>query len=202
MASDNGACPADGGNNYPYRGGKFQSFEGGVHVPSFVWSGAMPSSIQGRTTDTLFHAVDWMPTLLTATGAINNVADLGGIDGMDLHEQVLHMKSSGQQRDQVLLRMNRWYMQDDHLGDFGFKDAYMAMVVKDGDTLYKVMMNEYKGFRIEPDHKAYNLSCFVSYGQPISHLYDLTNDPIEADNLHEVLADKMADYTRKLRDHY
>ena len=24
VASDNGACPRDGGNNYPYRGGKFQ----------------------------------------------------------------------------------------------------------------------------------------------------------------------------------
>ena len=38
----------DGGNNYPYRGGKFQSFEGGVHVPAFVYSAAMESSVSCR----------------------------------------------------------------------------------------------------------------------------------------------------------
>lgn len=38
FASDNGACPANGGNNYPFRGVKHTQFEGGVRVPAFVHS--------------------------------------------------------------------------------------------------------------------------------------------------------------------
>ena len=38
LASDNGACPSEGGNNWPLRGTKFEQFEGGVRVPAFIWS--------------------------------------------------------------------------------------------------------------------------------------------------------------------
>ena len=38
FASDNGACPTSGGNNYPFRGVKHTQFEGGVRTPAFVHS--------------------------------------------------------------------------------------------------------------------------------------------------------------------
>ena len=38
FTSDNGACPTNGGNNYPFRGVKHTQFEGGVRTPAFVYS--------------------------------------------------------------------------------------------------------------------------------------------------------------------
>ncbi|CAM9994731.1 unnamed protein product, partial [Ectocarpus sp. 13 AM-2016] len=38
FASDNGGCPSSGGSNYPLRGFKHTTFQGGVRVPGFVYS--------------------------------------------------------------------------------------------------------------------------------------------------------------------
>jgi arylsulfatase A-like enzyme len=66
--SDNGGEPPILGTlNGPYRGKKFDLYEGGVHVPFFVrWPGELSSH---KTSDALVSVIDLLPTMASATGA-------------------------------------------------------------------------------------------------------------------------------------
>merc|ERR1712216_449938 len=184
VASDNGACPSDGGNNYPFRGGKFQSFEGGVHVPAFIWSCAFPSSVQGTVVNDLFHAVDWMPTLLSTVRSAYFEEMKGpdghwDIDGMDLKEAFVHGSTHDgrPQRAEMLLRMNKWKTRDEeHLATMGFNSSYMALIYKKGETTFKLLLNQFEADRLHPSTKVTNESCFDSVGSPRTWLYDLDED--------------------------
>jgi len=76
--SDNGAEPLVlGTRNGPYRGQKFDLYEGGVRVPFVVhWPGTLPA---GRTYAAPVSAMDVMPTCLAAAGAAT-----GETDGVNL----------------------------------------------------------------------------------------------------------------------
>ncbi|XP_048753866.1 arylsulfatase B-like [Ostrea edulis] len=77
FTSDNGGWVSYAGNNYPLRGGKTTLFEGGTRATAFV-SGAgilKHNSIY----DGIIHAVDWMPTVLSAAGGTPD-PNLDGID--------------------------------------------------------------------------------------------------------------------------
>lgn len=68
LASDNGGCWAQGGTNYPKRGGKHFLWEGGVHVPAFVYSELIPQASRDVDFEGLFHVTDWYPTLVGVAG--------------------------------------------------------------------------------------------------------------------------------------
>lgn len=76
--SDNGGEPPILGTlNGPYRGKKFDLYEGGVHVPFFVrWPGELPSH---KTSDALVSVIDLLPTIAAATGA-NAPDDIDGLN--------------------------------------------------------------------------------------------------------------------------
>ncbi|MDB6028641.1 MAG: atsA 7 [Verrucomicrobiales bacterium] len=77
--SDNGGEPPILGTmNGPFRGMKFDLYEGGIRVPFFVrWPDVLTKS---KVSDAPVHVVDLLPTIAAATGAkIPN-----GIDGVDL----------------------------------------------------------------------------------------------------------------------
>lgn len=70
--SDNGAPTVDyingyenHGSNWPLRGLKMSSHEGGIRTPALIWS---PLLKQPRISTDLFHISDWLPTLYTAAG--------------------------------------------------------------------------------------------------------------------------------------
>jgi arylsulfatase A-like enzyme len=53
-------------DTWPFTGRKTELLEGGLRIPAIVsWPGRIP---QGRTTDQVAISMDWMPTLLAATG--------------------------------------------------------------------------------------------------------------------------------------
>ena len=77
--SDNGGGPPILGTmNGPYRGMKFDLYEGGIRVPFFArWPDGLPA---GKTYDAPVSVTDLLPTLAAAAGA--KVPE--GIDGVDL----------------------------------------------------------------------------------------------------------------------
>ena len=80
FVSDNGGDPEEGASNTPLRGGKRSLSEGGVRVPAvWRWPGSLPAD---RQTDVPMHAVDVIPTLLSAAGI--PVPEAASLDGADL----------------------------------------------------------------------------------------------------------------------
>ena len=73
FSADNGGVYHGGqlGNNYPLRGQKTSSWEGGVRATAFVWGGkatAFPEHVRGTETDVFVHICDWYATLATLVG--------------------------------------------------------------------------------------------------------------------------------------
>jgi arylsulfatase A-like enzyme len=77
LLGDNGATterraglnnqPATAGKNTPFRGYKFSTFDGGMHVPSLVnWPGRIPG---GKQIDQILMTADILPTVCHVTGA-------------------------------------------------------------------------------------------------------------------------------------
>ncbi|XP_076449989.1 arylsulfatase B-like [Babylonia areolata] len=65
FTSDNGGDAQLGSSNWPLRGSKGSVWEGGVRVPTFLWSaGTTVLPVQNHTYTAFFHVVDWYPTLI------------------------------------------------------------------------------------------------------------------------------------------
>ncbi|XP_075743510.1 arylsulfatase B isoform X2 [Rhipicephalus microplus] len=107
FSSDNGAAATYWGtgvaSSYPLRGEKSTLWEGGVHVPGFIWTAQSMWTGRGSRYDHIFHATDWLPTLYEMAGG--EVSKLGGIDG------VSHLRSLADPlvyppRNEVLLNID------------------------------------------------------------------------------------------------
>eukprot|EP00808_Paulinella_micropora_P001964 g82167.t1 len=64
FTSDNGGMPHAGGLNYPFRGAKTSTWEGGSRVPAFVHGAKNYLKRTNMSYEGLMHIADWMPTLL------------------------------------------------------------------------------------------------------------------------------------------
>ena len=117
-----------------------------MHVPSFIWSGAFPSRVRGAVVDDLFHAVDWLPTLLGAVSPAYLKKDIhastvdGDLDGLDLHEAfILGKTTRGRaRRTEMLLRMNRWQGAPglNQLSTETFDASNMGLIHQEGGRTY------------------------------------------------------------------
>ena len=60
-SADNGGWLRDmgGTSNYPLRGGKKGSFEGGIRVPAALGGGWLPSPLRGSASGAVVHLADW-----------------------------------------------------------------------------------------------------------------------------------------------
>ncbi len=77
--SDNGGTPGGGGDNSPLLGGNGSPYEGGTCVPALVnWPGRIEPGVLSQQ----MSALDWLPTLLSATGVSATVAK--PFDGFDM----------------------------------------------------------------------------------------------------------------------
>ena len=65
-------------------------WEGGIRVPSLVYSPLFDSGLAGQSNDCLFHITDWFSTIL---GFAGNTEDLG-VDGVDQWAAISSMGAS------------------------------------------------------------------------------------------------------------
>ena len=109
FTSDNGGV-LNRADNYPFRGGKHQLWEGGIHVPAAIWwpgkfdANRAPYSPGNNVYRYLTQYLDWYPTLINMSGATLNGTDL---DGIDLTQHL-------QNRTSVRSDFNRCYFGLDH----------------------------------------------------------------------------------------
>eukprot|EP00117_Sycon_ciliatum_P001808 scpid50047/ scgid7312/ Arylsulfatase J len=97
FTSDNGGFPGTG-LNYPLRGGKGKYYEGGVRMPMFAYHSGW-HNVSGYRSDTLVHAVDWLPTFATLGGAEKRDLPrrLDGIDFSHVLKSPIDLKTSPRQ---------------------------------------------------------------------------------------------------------
>ena len=111
FVSDNGSAVSRPGNNGPYSGGKFTTYEGGIRMPFMMkWPGQLQA---GQLYEEPVSTLDILPTVAAACGVGTGAAK--PLDGVDLlpylkHEkpgaphEVLFWKLSGDSA----VRMGKW----------------------------------------------------------------------------------------------
>jgi arylsulfatase A len=87
FTSDNGSrAREEGGSNYPCRGHKAQTWDGGIRVPCIMrWPGRIKP---GSVCDELTRSIDFMPTLTGLAGGETD--NRKPIDGVDISDLIFH----------------------------------------------------------------------------------------------------------------
>ncbi|MFI3206498.1 MAG: sulfatase [Clostridia bacterium] len=79
FTSDNGSRALDGASNYPLRGAKFSSYEGGLRVPFIVhWKGHIPEGVE---IDNMASNIDLLPTFASL---LNEPLSENKVDGVNI----------------------------------------------------------------------------------------------------------------------
>lgn len=134
FVSDNGGAPWQGGYNYPYPGIKSTPHEGGLRVPAFIKSSALPTGVQYSE---MVHISDLAPTILGLVDeALPNqeVTRLGtDIDGRDLTDAI---RSNEAAHEELVLHHDIYSGNTAFVKQIG-ADRWKIMIGPSGDgTLY------------------------------------------------------------------
>jgi arylsulfatase A-like enzyme len=174
FVSDNGAPQAEGvsDRNFPLRGFKSETYEGGTRVPAFFFApGRLPS---GRVVDALVSVTDLLPTLVAANGG----TPPSNIDGVNQWPTLL---GAAPVRNEVVVNVN-------HLCDGGqFGNPKAALRV--GDMKLLCWCFSAKGIG-----GANTTGCTgdPAYPNDWPQLFNLTADPSETTNLASAQPDVVA----------
>ena len=71
LTGDNGGIPIVGGNNYPLRGTKATTFEGGVRSIAFASGAGIHPGLRGSVSHELMHLTDWLPTIVEGIAGLS-----------------------------------------------------------------------------------------------------------------------------------
>jgi hypothetical protein len=71
LSADNGGNVGDGGNNFPLRGNKATTWEGGVRGLGFVSGAGLSATVRGTVSHQIFHVTDWFPTLVQGIASLD-----------------------------------------------------------------------------------------------------------------------------------
>mmetsp|Transcript_12097 Transcript_12097/g.32716 ORF Transcript_12097/g.32716 Transcript_12097/m.32716 type:complete len:553 (+) Transcript_12097:636-2294(+) len=212
VASDNGGCPSEGGNNYPLRGSKFTQFQGGVNVPAFIFSPLLSDAAQGSTYTGMFHVTDWLPTLANAAGlsGLTRNMQLDGIDLWNSLNQVGLDETGAVQpaRAELVLHLNAWEFPRDAT-DMSVRATLVNASLVAGSIIvngtWKLIVGEEYSDVFSPDSDSGTDGCEMMPEPDAVYLFDLATDPSEATNLAndtahaavlaEVMAALMREYT-------
>lgn len=177
--SDNGAPTsasndANGGSNWPYRGMKGTSFEGGIRVPAFVHSPLI--GLVSRESHALFHVSDWLPTLVegVAGGASTGLGP--SVMGTGINQWDVIKAKNGHHA----LRHEIGFLIDYVSGKSG------AILLGNYKYIHNVgcygWFEPIKGDEIYSD----GVDCAGADGNVSNRLYNIMKDPTESDNLYNM----------------
>lgn len=198
VASDNGGSTADGGNNYPLRGGKRTQFEGGVRVPAFVHSPLLPTVARGASLNSLVHVSDWLPTLAFGLQGSSDsaVARSGSFDGVDQWATILFAGSSlsANIAPRTTLECGMDYLVGSAVSSGSGSTVMAASDIKDvagclvstaGDFTFKLLWNEENVGWTETsgDNAPIDFNHTAASSRYGAYLFDISSDPYETMNL-------------------
>ena len=208
LTSDNGApttgCGgAQGGQNWPLRGGKCSAWSGGNRVPALIRG---PGVVAGRTLSQLAHVTDWGPTILSFVDPNNTRKNrhqaMLPLDGVDLKPALTKADEVPAARDTVLLEADpyafpwsgRNFQGDQHATPFyAIRDAQYKLMI--GDPGQPGIVDAYycTGPPCPATHNnSANASAVPVYNVSTVLLFDLVNDPFESTNIAEQHPDVVA----------
>lgn len=168
FCSDNGgaAYSVGGADNHPLRGGKGETFEGGIRVVSLIrWPGKIKP---GSKLDSIMTAMDVLPTLTDAAGV--PIGDTLPLDGKSLWPSISSGKPAP--RDEYLFFASETPI----YGQFNltvFNDEWKLIQEVEQDQLTISVTNHL--FRIAEDPNEYN-NLAESHPQKVSELAELIRD--------------------------
>lgn len=159
-----------GGTNYPLRGGKMASYEGGVKGFSFVhW----PAGIGGgRRYSGLMHITDWLPTLASAAGVSVDMIEKP-LDGSD-HWQALLGEGATPEKDLLL-----WYdCVHSNQGGCVLRGSKKMCIGGPFDAYYQIQTSPEMGAKLGLDASE-GQEILPAWDCPLGCVVDLNEDPQE-----------------------
>ncbi|XP_071109083.1 arylsulfatase B-like [Haliotis cracherodii] len=185
LTTDNGAEIFSHGNNWPLRGGKHSIWEGGTRGTAFLHGAGLKKT--GYTYNGMIHAVDWMPTLISAAGG----TPVKGIDGIDQWQAV----STGgpSKRSEFIYNLYDYVIPREgqagiRMGDYklllgypGTQDGWHRPMNNTKDDIYEKHLYDPQGKE--------------------THLFNLKDDPLEKHDLAEAMPEMVAKLRERLLEY-
>ena len=175
VLADNGAAAA-GGSNHPLRGAKGGVWEGGVRTRALVTGPLIPKNVRGSSYKGLFHASDWMPTILSVAGIPYDEGD-----GIDQWPAIKGLAKPP--RDEVIIHVDT--------SSYGMTGA-----IRRGR--WKLLLN----VKREPVYDRTSVSAPLDWlaAEAATFLYDIEADPSESMDVSASNTDTVAQLTQRLMD--
>ncbi|KAL8581278.1 hypothetical protein ACOMHN_028304 [Nucella lapillus] len=183
FTSDNGAPGQYGGSNWPLRGKKRSAYEGGVRVPSFIYSKTLLRKT-GVGYKGLLHVTDWLPTLLSVAGVDVDKRLPKDVDGFDQWNRI--------RRNQMSVRKYMVY-------DLDIAERYAAVRRKHWKLVEDSTETGCWGWYNPPNGTVTQLKKRVK-DCPQYQLFNLKDDPTEQNNLIGTASKQAERMFNKLKD--
>ncbi|XP_064645165.1 arylsulfatase B-like [Lineus longissimus] len=197
FTSDNGGAVQTWGNNAPLRGGKFTQWEGGTRAVTFINSPMV--KYPGREFNGLFHAVDWVPTILGAVDSQMNSQPTARftMDGLNQWDGLVENRNGTTRKDIV-------YVFDEIDGTYVYRYGRFKLMV--GPPVCGIYQEQWTR-----DHSS-DPNCWFgnSYPHRRNHrcdyqladtmLFDVVKDPEERYDLATLKPDIVDDLKRRMQD--
>ncbi|CBJ29740.1 Formylglycine-dependent sulfatase, C-terminal fragment [Ectocarpus siliculosus] len=211
FASDNGACPSKGGSNYPLRGFKHTTFQGGVRVPGFVYSKSadlIPEEARGTRYSGMMHSMDWTPTLGSVVPGLP-LDEMGKeLSGFDQWDAIVGRRSAeeGPVRTELVLGRTSYDFDSDAgemvkepLPKGAFIHDGWKLILRQSCALWETTKGDYPNPKTaECDSNDACDSCTNQCdGVVFDFLFHIETDPLETENLAESMPEKYAEMVER-----
>ncbi len=142
--SDNGASIKKGGKNFPLKGEKGKSYEGGIKVPALVY---WPEKIKSKkVSNEIFSYIDILPTLLDINNNLNNPEVFDGVSKKGILTNTEQSANSDEDRimyfSKKSYRKGRWKLAYNELYDLKNDPYEKRDLKKVHKTIFKEMKSE------------------------------------------------------------